>query len=122
MKTTTNINTIIVSLFAVMLMLTSSLSFGADGIPNLNTSPASVIASAIKGVGQVKADAIVAARPFASLADVDAVKGIGPKTLETIQGLIAEGSLTLGPPTAPSAQTPAQAVPAPTPVATPTAQ
>ena len=122
MKTTTNINTIIVSLFAVALMLTSSLAISADGIPNLNTSPASVIASAIRGVGPAKAQAIVAARPFASLADVDAVKGIGPVTLGTIQGLIDAGSLTLGSPSAPTAQTPAETVPAPTPTAPTAAQ
>ncbi|MDD2399292.1 MAG: helix-hairpin-helix domain-containing protein [Sulfurovum sp.] len=43
---------------------------------------------AIKGIGEVKADAIIAERgkeKFKSFEDLQRVKGIGPKTAENIQ-------------------------------------
>ncbi len=53
---------------------------------NINQASASEIDQALVGIGPAKAQAIVEHRqqhgPFRSLADLDAVKGIGPATLE----------------------------------------
>lgn len=53
---------------------------------NINTATASQIADELIGVGERKAEAIVEYRKahgqFKSLEELDAVKGIGPKTLE----------------------------------------
>lgn len=53
---------------------------------NLNTANASQLAQALNGVGQAKAEAIVAHRkqhgPFKSVAELTDVKGIGPAIVE----------------------------------------
>lgn len=53
---------------------------------NINTASASEIAEALNGVGEAKAEAIVAYRKkngaFSSLEDLLSVSGIGEKTLE----------------------------------------
>jgi len=53
---------------------------------NVNTASAEEIAQALNGVGEVKAQAIVAQReadgPFKTAADLTRVKGIGAKTVE----------------------------------------
>jgi len=59
---------------------------------NINTASAEEIAAALNGVGESKAEAIVAYRkqhgPFKTLADLQNVKGIGEKTLEKNAALI----------------------------------
>jgi competence protein ComEA len=42
----------------------------------------------LPGIGRVTAQAIVAGRPYRSLADLDRVKGIGPKTLEKLRPFV----------------------------------
>lgn len=53
---------------------------------NINTATATEIADELNGIGQQKAEAIVAYRkthgPFQSLDDLDAVTGIGPKIIQ----------------------------------------
>ncbi|WP_303901110.1 ComEA family DNA-binding protein [Thiohalomonas denitrificans] len=53
---------------------------------NINTAGPGVLAEAIDGVGQVRAEAIVAYReqhgPFKSVEDLQEIKGIGPVLLE----------------------------------------
>lgn len=46
----------------------------------------------IKGVGEAKAKAIMDARPFKNLAELDDVKGVGPALLENIKNDIMKGS------------------------------
>jgi competence protein ComEA len=62
-----------------------ALSFAASPV-NINKADASTIAKSLDGVGQSKADAIVAWRdangPFKSADDLAQVKGIGKATLE----------------------------------------
>lgn len=57
----------------------------ADGI-DINRADATAIADALEGVGPARAEAIVRYReangPFHVLEDLDAVEGIGPRTLE----------------------------------------
>jgi DNA uptake protein ComE-like DNA-binding protein len=52
-----------------------------------NREPAPVLAL-LSGIGPARAAAIVAARPHCSLADLDAVPGVGPATLETLAASI----------------------------------
>lgn len=59
---------------------------------NINTASAGEIAAALNGVGEKRAEAIVAYReqngPFKSLADLQNVKGIGEKVVEKNAPLI----------------------------------
>lgn len=45
----------------------------------------------LPGVGPVMAGAIVAGRPFRSVADLDRVRGIGPKTLDKLRPFVVVG-------------------------------
>ncbi len=62
-----------------------ALSFAASPV-NINKADAATIAKSLDGIGQSKADAIVAWRdangPFKSADDLAQVKGIGKATLE----------------------------------------
>lgn len=63
----------------------------ATGV-NINTADAATLAQGLKGVGTVKAQAIVSYRqqhgPFTRIEDLDKVKGIGPATVEKNRALI----------------------------------
>ena len=70
------------------ILLTSLLSLSIPGIAqavNVNTASAEALADSLNGVGIKKATAIIEWRSehgnFASLDDLDKVKGIGSKTL-----------------------------------------
>lgn len=70
----------------VALMFGLFLSFTVLAAPvNVNKASAEEIASSLNGVGQVKAEAIVAYRKahgnFKSAEDLNQVKGIGDKTI-----------------------------------------
>ena len=71
------------------LLLSSVIGTGALQAAepvNINTADAATLAAAIAGVGQKRAEAIVAYReangPFRSVDDLVLVKGVGQKTLE----------------------------------------
>lgn len=70
--------------FALALAI-PSLSFAGTPV-NINQADAATIAKSLDGIGQSKADAIVAWRdangPFKSADDLAQVKGIGKATLE----------------------------------------
>ncbi|MCK5481733.1 MAG: helix-hairpin-helix domain-containing protein [Gammaproteobacteria bacterium] len=72
------------SILVVLAMLVSVASFA--GPIDINSADASTLASAIIGVGESKAIAIVEYRdahgPFASVDDLSNVKGIGMKTVD----------------------------------------
>lgn len=71
-------------LFAVSLSLTSFLAFSSA--ININTADAKTMDTALVGVGDKTAKAIVEYRtkhgPFKSVDDLAKVKGIGPKLIE----------------------------------------
>lgn len=76
------------ALLAKTLLLSLALSasaFAAERV-NVNTADASTIAETLNGVGEAKAEAIVAYRtehgPFKSADQLTEVKGIGLKTVE----------------------------------------
>jgi competence protein ComEA len=64
---------------------------GGDSV-NINTADAATLSRQLVGIGPAKAAAIVQHRqqhgPFRTLADLDAVKGIGPATLQKNQSRI----------------------------------
>ena len=67
-------------------MTTETTQVAAVGTVNLNTADAVTLAESLLGIGEVKAQAIVAYReasgPFASVDELLEVKGIGAATLE----------------------------------------
>lgn len=71
-------------LMGAFALLLSTTVFAVEPV-DINTADASAIAQAIQGVGQAKAEAIVAYRNkngnFATLEDLAKVKGIGLKTV-----------------------------------------
>ncbi|MBB6188815.1 helix-hairpin-helix domain-containing protein [Rhodanobacter sp. MP7CTX1] len=81
---------------------------------NINTADAATLAKSLDGIGNSKAQAIVAWRdahgPFKSVDDLSQVKGFGPKTLERNRAAIL---LTGGPadPAAKADSKPAQSKP-----------
>ncbi len=68
-----------------------TISTATDGGININTASAEQLV-ALPGIGEVKAAAIVAYReehgPFADIADIVNVRGIGEKTYEALRNLI----------------------------------
>ncbi len=72
------------SLFLASVLLFSSAAFA--GKININNASAEQIASAMTGIGESKAKAIVAYRKsngkFKSIQDLENVDGIGSKTVE----------------------------------------
>lgn len=71
---------------ALTSVLASSLLFGMS-VSEINKASKEEL-MAIKGIGMAKADAIIKQRdlkPFKSMADVEAVKGVGPALLKNIE-------------------------------------
>lgn len=75
----------------VLALALSASAFAADKV-NVNTADAATIAAALNGVGESKAEAIVAYRqehgPFKSADQLAQVKGIGLKTVEKNRDMI----------------------------------
>ena len=88
------------SIFRSMLLLFSMLLAVSTqvlaGQVDINTADAGTLASAIDGVGEHKAQAIVAHRqtngPFASVDELANVKGIGVKTVESNRDALTVGT------------------------------
>ena len=79
------------NLFIALSLLCSSFVFAADTV-NINTASAQVLATVLKGIGDSKAQAIVAYRTehgnFSSIFDLTKVKGVGQKTVENNQEIL----------------------------------
>jgi len=79
--------------FAIALWLAAP-AFAATQV-DINSADARTLAQSLSGVGLVKAEAIVAYRnthgPFASLADLAKVGGIGPRIIEENREAIVFG-------------------------------
>ncbi len=57
---------------------------------NINTATSSQLES-LPGIGPVKAQGIIAGRPYSSIEDLDKVPRIGPKTIENLRPYITVG-------------------------------
>lgn len=72
------------SLLFIVLFSFSSLLYAAQ--VNINTADADTLSNELSGIGQSKAEAIVAYRdqhgPYKQLEDLANVKGVGPSTIE----------------------------------------
>lgn len=81
-------------LFAALLLAISQLAM-ADTV-DINSADAQTLAVAISGVGQARAEAIVAYReqhgPFQSVDELMQVSGVGPATLERNRDKLSVGS------------------------------
>ena len=70
-------------ILAVSLVLAATFAFAAP--VDVNSADAETLASAMTGIGQKKAEAIINYRqingPFQSIEDLTKVKGIGEKTI-----------------------------------------
>ena len=88
--------TLMAVLLATALAFAAVVPAGAeDKLVNVNTASAAELAS-VKGIGQAKAEAIVAYRekngPFKSMEELDNVKGIGGKLLNTLRSQVTVGA------------------------------
>lgn len=75
---------------SLFLLIAMSLSTSVFAAPvNINSADSKAIASALNGIGQSKAEAIVQYRTenghFKTVEDIKKVKGIGSKTFEKIK-------------------------------------
>jgi competence protein ComEA len=80
------------SLLLTLLLSLPIIGFGADSI-NINTADKETLMSVIKGVGEKKAEAIIAYREengsFKSVDELASVKGIGPAMVEKHRGMLS---------------------------------
>lgn len=80
-------------ILAATLLLLSSVTL-AEPV-NINTADAATMATALEGIGDSRAEAIVAYRtehgPFQSVDDLAMVKGVGEKILEANRGNLTVG-------------------------------
>jgi len=84
-------------LFISCLGLSSAMAKGIDGVVNINTASISEL-TLLPGVGKAKAEQIVQLRqskPFSSVEDLKAVKGLGAKRLEAMRPhVVVNGATT----------------------------
>lgn len=84
---------VVISLFITLTMVLS-LRASAAGLVNINTATAAQL-DVLPGIGQTKAQAILDYRTlhglFATPADIQKVKGIGPATYEKLKAQITVG-------------------------------
>jgi competence protein ComEA len=76
-------------------VLTTSLVFGMSVVEVNGASKVELMK--IKGIGESKADAIITQRtatPFKNMADVEAVKGVGPALVKNIENDVYKKSST----------------------------
>ena len=83
-------------ILAILLLTLSSLAFAADQI-DINTADATTLSTTMKGVGEAKAEAIIAYRndhgAFKSVDNLVQVKGIGEKTVEVNRAVVTVGQV-----------------------------
>ncbi|GIX35708.1 MAG: hypothetical protein KatS3mg126_1487 [Lysobacteraceae bacterium] len=83
------------NLLAVLILALASTAALAAGKLDINRASAAELAATMQGVGQAKAEAIVAYRkahgPFRSIDQLAEVKGIGLKTVERNRDRIEVG-------------------------------
>lgn len=92
---------------SVLVVAGAPLVGAGEKLLNINTASVEELAGA-KGIGEVKAKAIVAYRaahgPFKSVDDLTEVKGIGPRLLTKLRPQVTVGTDGAPPAAAPAAQ------------------
>ena len=82
------------TLVLLALLVIAPLTHAATPV-NINTADASLL-DTLPGIGPVRAEAIISYRqahgPFTKIEDLDKVSGIGPVTVQNLQGLITVGA------------------------------
>ena len=88
-------NTFSLILKSLLLSLVLSFPAFAAGPVNINTADAAALSANLHGVGPAKAQAIVKYRKehgdFASVDDLEKVKGIGPETVKDNRTILTVG-------------------------------
>lgn len=88
--------TLVLSLLLSLVLAASAVAAAPGGPIDINTADAATLAAVLDGVGEAKAQAIVAYReehgPFESVDQLAEVKGIGLKTLEKNRDRISIGA------------------------------
>ena len=76
----------VIKAFIFVASLCFSLLVGAAQAVNINTADAATLSKALNGIGQARAEAIVAYRkkngPFKSIKDLTKVSGVGSRTVD----------------------------------------
>jgi competence protein ComEA len=76
----------VVLMLAVLPLVCSGISYAEckEGQIDINTATATQLQE-LHGIGPKKSQAIIDARPYASVSEFIKAKGIGPKTLENLK-------------------------------------
>ena len=82
-------------ILALLLMVAIPALVSGTELVNINTADAETLAAGIKGVGPVKAEAIIEYReqhgPFQFVDELTLVEGIGEKTVDTNRDILTVG-------------------------------
>ena len=88
--------TVCIAGLGLCLWLVAISSSAAEPVVDINTASASELAARLRGIGPVKAQRIVAHReqhgPFATVEALEAVSGIGPKTVARLRESVTVGA------------------------------
>lgn len=80
----------VVAAFAIAIAVVQVRHWIDSGPVDLNRAPAATLET-LPGIGPGTARAIIEARPFAAVEDLEKVKGIGPVTLEKLRPRVTVG-------------------------------
>lgn len=98
-------HSVAVAMFFMTALMMAGQATAQEKQVNINTASVADL-TALKGVGEAKAKAIVEHRekagPFKSVDDLAEVKGIGPKLLEQIRPQVTVGAMAANAPAAPA--------------------
>jgi competence ComEA-like helix-hairpin-helix protein len=81
-----NMKTLLSVLIAACIFFTLALTINNNFSNKININTCSIEAlESLDGIGPILAQRIIEGRPYTDIWELDAVKGIGPKTIEKIR-------------------------------------